>query len=100
MIWPCTALAIAALIAQSGVLPAQARACGRERWLVKTGADRDVGRVDTVQGATKVRVSTSNVDHCAGTRGYGATKSGYYATEAQASASGARPAYGRRCAPR
>lgn len=49
-------------------------------------------------GANKVWVnSASSVYHCPGTRWYGATKAGYYASEQQARASGARPAYGRKC---
>ncbi|HEU4993641.1 MAG TPA: hypothetical protein VFT29_02440 [Gemmatimonadaceae bacterium] len=53
----------------------------------------------TEQGsATKVWVNTrSRVYHCPGSRYYGATSSGTYMTEQEAIASGARPAYGRRC---
>lgn len=58
-------------------------------------------RPDTLAaGASKVWVNSgSNVYHCHGTRWYGATKAGYYATEQTAVANGARPAYGRKCTP-
>ncbi|HVI57912.1 MAG TPA: hypothetical protein VM619_03425 [Luteimonas sp.] len=46
----------------------------------------------------KVWINTgSHVYHCPGTRYYGATKRGYFATEAEAISSGNRPAYGTRC---
>lgn len=46
----------------------------------------------------KVWINTgSHVYHCPGTRYYGATKRGYFATEAEAISSGNRPAYGARC---
>jgi hypothetical protein len=52
----------------------------------------------TPRGADSVWVNTgSQVYHCRGTRYYGATKAGYYATETKARANGARPAYGRPC---
>ena len=41
--------------------------------------------------------TTSHVYHCPGTRYYGATRSGRYASEAEAIGSGNRPAYGARC---
>ena len=48
--------------------------------------------------STKVWINTkSGVYHCPGTRWYGATKSGEYATERQARTDGNRPAYGRSC---
>ena len=48
--------------------------------------------------ATRVWINTSShVYHCPGTRYYGATKQGRYASEADAVASGNRPAYGARC---
>ncbi len=48
--------------------------------------------------ATRVWINTgSHVYHCPGTRYYGVTKQGRYATEAEAIASGNRPAYGARC---
>ncbi|MBN8802474.1 MAG: hypothetical protein J0H05_12530 [Stenotrophomonas acidaminiphila] len=47
---------------------------------------------------TRVWINTgSHVYHCPGTRYFGATKQGRYATEAEAVASGNRPAYGARC---
>jgi hypothetical protein len=46
----------------------------------------------------KVWVNTSShVYHCQGTRYYGATKRGYFATESEAISGGNRPAYGARC---
>jgi hypothetical protein len=39
----------------------------------------------------------SGVYHCSGSHYYGTTKSGYYATESEAVASGKRPAYGKKC---
>ncbi|MGX9721194.1 hypothetical protein [Stenotrophomonas acidaminiphila] len=48
--------------------------------------------------ATRVWINTgSHVYHCPGTRYYGATKQGRYASEAEAVASGNRPAHGARC---
>ena len=41
--------------------------------------------------------TSSHVYHCPGTRYYGATKRGRYASEAEAVSSGNRPAYGARC---
>jgi hypothetical protein len=47
---------------------------------------------------SKVWINTgSHVYHCPGTRYYGATKRGHFATEAEAISSGNRPAYGARC---
>jgi hypothetical protein len=48
--------------------------------------------------ATTVWINTSShVYHCPGTRYYGATKRGRYASEAEAIAGGNRPAYGAAC---
>ncbi len=48
--------------------------------------------------ATRVWINTgSHVYHCPGTRYYGATKRGRYASEAEAVSGGNRPAYGQRC---
>lgn len=48
--------------------------------------------------ATRVWINTgSHVYHCPGTRYYGATKQGRYASEAEAVAGGNRPAHGARC---
>lgn len=41
--------------------------------------------------------ASSHVYHCPGTRYYGATKRGHYASEAEAISTGNRPAYGARC---
>lgn len=47
---------------------------------------------------TTVWINTSSgVYHCPGTRYYGATKRGRYASEAEAIAAGNRAAYGQRC---
>ena len=52
------------------------------------------------QGETRVWVnSSSHVYHCPGSRYYGTTKRGSYATEAEARANGNRPAYGQACGP-
>jgi hypothetical protein len=48
--------------------------------------------------STKVWVNTrSGVYHCPGTRYYGTTKNGQYATQAEAQKTGNRPAYGKYC---
>lgn len=48
--------------------------------------------------ADRVWINTgSNVYHCPGTRYYGNTKRGRFASEAEAIAGGNRPAYGSRC---
>lgn len=48
--------------------------------------------------ARRVWINTgSSVYHCPGTRYYGATKRGRFATEAEAIAAGNRPAHGSRC---
>jgi hypothetical protein len=48
--------------------------------------------------STKVWINTgSHVYHCPGTRYYGVTKRGHFASEAEAISSGNRPAYGSRC---
>lgn len=47
---------------------------------------------------SKVWINTgSHVYHCPGTRYYGTTKRGRYASESEANSSGNRPAYGNRC---
>lgn len=47
---------------------------------------------------TKVWINTgSHVYHCPGSRHYGATRRGHYATEEDAISDGNRPAYGQRC---
>lgn len=55
-------------------------------------------RIAAPTAATRVWINTSShVYHCPGTRYYGATKQGRYTSEAEAAASGNRPAYGARC---
>ncbi len=52
----------------------------------------------TPADVSRVWINTaSHVYHCPGTRYYGSTKRGRYASEAEAVASGNRPAYGARC---
>lgn len=85
---------------QQGYRPAYDRACSSGQAnttrqqviqsLAPTGAAATV--------STHVWINTnSRVYHCPGTRYYGATKSGRYASEAVAVAGGNRPAYGARC---
>jgi hypothetical protein len=53
-----------------------------------------------VQQSVKVWVNTkSGVYHCPGTRYYGNTKAGKFMPEAEARATGNRPAYGQPCGP-
>ena len=60
--------------------------------LINTLAPSDAGN------GIKVWINTgSHVYHCPGTRYYGATKRGRYASEAEAISSGNRPAYGQQC---
>jgi hypothetical protein len=62
---------------------------GVSEWLTQTSASA---------AGTRVWVNTSSgVYHCPGSRYYGGTKQGRYMTEAEASASGYRPAYNRIC---
>lgn len=52
----------------------------------------------SVGSTTKVWINTkSHVFHCPGTKYYGATASGKYATEKEALVAGNRPANGRKC---
>jgi len=60
--------------------------------LVQSLAPSDIADTATVWINT-----SSHVYHCPGTRYYGATKRGRYASEAEAVSSGNRPAYGARC---
>ena len=58
---------------------------------------QDLAPTDTSQNH-KVWINPgSHVYHCPGTRYYGATKRGYFATEGEATSRGNRPAYGARC---
>lgn len=87
--------------AQQGYRAAYGRTC--------TPGEAATGRQQAIQqltqsathaapAATRVWINTgSHVYHCPGTRYYGATKQGRYATQAEAVASGNRPAYGARC---
>lgn len=87
--------------AQHGYRAAYGRTC--------TPGEAAAGRQQVIQqltqsathaapAATRVWINTgSHVYHCPGTRYYGATKQGRYATQAEAVASGNRPAYGARC---
>lgn len=55
-------------------------------------------RASDAAPATRVWINTgSGVYHCPGTRYYGATKRGRYASEAEAISTGNRPAHGTRC---
>jgi len=54
--------------------------------------------VSAKTAAVRVWINTaSHVYHCPGSRYYGSTKKGRYASEAEAVAGGNRPAYGARC---
>ncbi len=87
--------------AQHGYRAAYGRTC--------TPGEAAAGRQQAIQqltqsathaapAATRVWINTgSHVYHCPGTRYYGATRQGRYATQAEAVASGNRPAYGPRC---
>lgn len=88
--------------AQHGYRAAYGRTCSRD--------EAAAGRQQVIQqltpparnaapaAATRVWINTgSHVYHCPGTRYYGATKQGRYASEVEAIASGNRPAYGARC---
>jgi hypothetical protein len=67
----------------------------RDRRVKQASSDRGEA---VANGNLKVWVNTgSMVYHCAGTRWYGATKRGYYSSQQEAKAAGARPAYGRTC---
>lgn len=81
-----------------GYRPAHGAACSR--------ASTEAGRSSASQSAASASLDTSNrvwintgshVYHCPGTRYYGNTKSGRFASEAEAVATGNRPAYGVRC---
>jgi hypothetical protein len=88
--------------AQRGYRAAYGRACSPE----EAGA----ARRQVIQGlapaastdtpSARVWINTgSHVYHCPGTRYYGNTKSGRFASEAEAIGAGNRPAYGVRCNP-
>lgn len=70
--------------------PAEAQ--GARQAVLQSLAPSEHGSTTTVWINTK-----SHVYHCPGTRYYGATRSGRYASEAEAIGSGNRPAYGARC---
>lgn len=88
--------------AQHGYRAAYGRTC--------TPGEATAGRQQAIQQLTqsatraapaapsRVWINTgSHVYHCPGTRYYGATRQGRYASEAEAVASRNRPAYGARC---
>jgi hypothetical protein len=84
--------------AARGYRPAYGNPCSR--------AALEEGRRSSIQSlapapadtANRVWINTgSHVYHCPGTRYYGNTKRGRFASEAEAIASGNRPAYGSRC---
>jgi hypothetical protein len=81
-----------------GYRPAHGAPCSR--------ASTEAGRSSALQSAAPAALDASNrvwintgshVYHCPGTRYYGNTKSGRFASEAEAIATGNRPAYGVRC---
>lgn len=81
-----------------GNRPAHGKPCSR--------AAMEQGRRSAIQslapsaisGGSQVWINTgSHVYHCPGTRYYGNTKRGRYASEAEAISSGNRPAYGNHC---
>ena len=61
-----------------------------------TALQEDGGRAALPAGRVWINTS-SGVYHCPGTRYYGNTKRGRFATEAEAIAAGSRAAYGSRC---
>lgn len=85
---------------QTGYRAAYGRACSPAD---AAAAQRQVlqnlspGASDTASGARVWINTNSRVYHCPGTRYYGATSRGRYATEAEAISAGNRPAYGSRC---
>jgi hypothetical protein len=94
-----------------GHRPAQGRSCGSltgDTAAPAVAPPRPLP-LDSVDGARESATPTSSstqvwlnaksrVYHCPGSRFYGKTSSGRYATEREAVAEGYRPAYGRSCA--
>jgi hypothetical protein len=66
--------------------------------LIQRLAPADAAAPSPARGSITVWINSgSHVYHCPGTRHYGATKRGRYASEAEAIAAGNRAAYGQRC---
>lgn len=81
-----------------GYRPAYGSACSSEA--LEQGHQAAIQSLapQAIRDQTRVWInSSSHVYHCPGTRYYGNTKHGRYASEAEAISSGNRPAYGNRC---
>jgi hypothetical protein len=90
---------------KTGNRPAYGRGCGSDG--DASGASSNNSAATLYSSTATVAHSSANVTvwvnrkshvyHCPGTQYYGATKSGEFMTESEATASGNRPAYGRSC---
>jgi hypothetical protein len=84
-----------------GYRPAYGKTCGTltpQDPAPPSGGRAGIADLPPSGSSAKVWVNTkSRVYHCAGTKYYGATKSGRYMSEADARDAGYRPAYGKRC---
>lgn len=83
----------------SGYRAAYGRACSPDTaQRVRQGVINNLAPSGSTADSATVWINTSShVYHCPGTRYYGGTKRGRYASEAEAIAGGNRPAYGQRC---
>ena len=82
----------------NGFRPAYGAQCSSRVELASPPANRQSVIASPTGSGVKVWINTkSHVYHCPGSRHYGVTKSGRYATESEASAAGNRPAFGTPC---